>query len=548
MGVIFPGRPWQERIFIFLVFVCASLMILGIYTLHISPALSFDKGLPYNSSEPNIQKIEETTLTAAFHKILPEFITSKEEGNWWQMHESVYSLLEGRSEVEVELSRKGEDSAKGQAQVGFPALFEIVKRTWLIYLVALIYLISAVSVYQRHFTTPGLLLTVFFLACSAYFACSAPLVSRSITLHPAYFKFLIKALHISAGGLITLVHFALVFPEPKGIVNRYPWLLYLLYGYFILSTLLYFFGITAFGTTFPFFCLWVLVIVGAFLHSLIQERDPFLKKQISLSLTAPVLASLFFVIFYLLPGVLGMPPVQFTSFALLSLIIPSTLPSAMDNLHLYQTGLEKERVAQEDKERMREDLHDMILNNLATICLASKAALNSLDKDNACVKTRLQSIESLGTDSSRQLREFLQVIDEIHNTWEDLCGYLRRCGDELMEDRNIAFELDISHDSISLSPPPLRLRVCLYLVYRETLLNIIKHSGANKVKGSLLFRGDSVNCRIEDNGTGFDPGCEKEGHYGLKNMKKRVGALGGGLAIETGPGEGTRITFQFPLR
>lgn len=542
------NKVWPGRIVASLVFFVVSIGILGIYTLQISPALVFDSKFLSSGSEYKIQTIEDLTLDTPFFRDLPEFFSPAGEADWWKMHERVYGLLETKGKVEVALSRDGEDSLKSQAQVGFIPFFVILKKTWLIYLVAAIYLITAISVYRRHETTPGLILTIFFLACSAYFASSAPVVSRVVTLHPTSFKFLTKALHLSAGGLITLVHFAFVFPEPKPILKKYPWLPYFLYGYFFLAAFLYFSGITAFGTTFPFFCVWVLVIVGAFLHSLIQERDPFFKKQISLSLTAPILASLFFVIFFLLPGVLGLPPIQFTYFALLSLVIPSTLPSAMDNLQLYRAGLEKERLAQEDKERLRQDLHDLILNNLAIIILASEAALTQFDKDPALAGTKLRLIHNLAADSSRQLREFLQVIDESDNSWETFCGNLRKFAHDLVEARCVAFEINTANPPTGLPPPSLQLRVCLYHVYREALLNAIRHSGATAVKGVLFFEADHVICRIEDNGRGFDPGRETPGHYGIKNMKRRVQALGGVLNIESSIGEGTVITFRLPSR
>jgi len=158
--------------------------------------------------------------------------------------------------------------------------------------------------------SPGYL-TFFFLACPLYFVRSVPVVSRSLTLHPVAFNIMIAVLHAAAGGLMTLAHFALIFPAPKRVLTRYPRLLWLPYAYFALAMILYRAGITACGTTCPLFCVWIVVIIGAFLHSPITQGDPFLKKQISLSLTAPIFASLC-AVFDVLPGVLGLPPIPLT--------------------------------------------------------------------------------------------------------------------------------------------------------------------------------------------------------------------------------------------
>ena len=51
-----------------------------------------------------------------------------------------------------------------------------------------------------------------------------------------------------AGGMITLVHFSLVFPRPKFFIKGRPWLIHGLYLYFFGSMVLYFLKIAAFGT------------------------------------------------------------------------------------------------------------------------------------------------------------------------------------------------------------------------------------------------------------------------------------------------------------
>jgi len=297
-----------------------------------------------------------------------------------------------------------------------------------------------------------------------------------------------------------------------------------------------------------------LVIVGAFLHSLLTERDPFLKKQIRLSFTAPVFAGLF-AIFYLLPGVLSMPPVPLTYFALLSLIIPYALPLAMDNRSLYQERLEAERKqlgaeqrAQQEKERLRENLHDIILNNLAVISRSAEVSLHHLDHDPASVEDRLQTMRDLARETSQQIREFIQVIDERYSTWEAFCAHLQRWGHETAEGFGLAFHFEMSPSLLTHPPAPVQLRVGLYLVYREAIINAVKHAHAETVQVSLTGRGDSVVCEIQDNGVGFDPAHEHPGHYGLENIRKHVHELGGDVTITAGAGLGTHITCRFPLR
>jgi signal transduction histidine kinase len=260
-----------------------------------------------------------------------------------------------------------------------------------------------------------------------------------------------------------------------------------------------------------------------------------------------VLVSLFFVCLYVLPGVLRLPAVDFLYFALFFLLLPFALPLALDNLALYHGRLAAEHVAQQEKEHLRADLHDLILNNLAVISRTAEVARSHLDGGNSDIRKRLGAIQDLATMTSRQLREFLWVLDDRHNSWETLCGYLRQWGHELTEDAGCEFELEVMLAVLALPAPTLRLRTCLDRVYKETLHNAVRHAHATQMKATLFCRGAMVVCAIQDNGIGFDLSGVAHGHYGLKNMQRRAEAIGGRVSIVSRPGQGTSVTIELPL-
>ena len=66
-----------------------------------------------------------------------------------------------------------------------------------------------------------------------------------------------------------------------------------------------------------------------------------------------------------------------------------------------------------------------------------------------------------------------------------------------------------------------------------------------------LKQGDgTVVALIQDDGEGFDTaaaaGRREEGHFGLALLVDRASDLGGRLAIESKPGEGTAIVLEIP--
>ncbi len=84
----------------------------------------------------------------------------------------------------------------------------------------------------------------------------------------------------------------------------------------------------------------------------------------------------------------------------------------------------------------------------------------------------------------------------------------------------------------------------IFLVVKETLHNIVKHSSATEVLFVVNFSDHNLEIKIEDNGKGFS--LEKSQTYGngLSNMKKRIEDVGGAITLRSTQGKGTRIDFS----
>lgn len=195
------------------------------------PLLLGDAGFTSILSASDLRRIEDLSLEPTFIHRLPEFLTPAPETNWWQIQERVYTVLKGRESVDVEVTGTDGIPRGLQARVGVMPFAEIIQRAGLIYFVALIYLVSAIALYRRHRSPPRPLLACFLLSGALYLITSAPVASRALTLHPLSFKLLTAFLYAAAGGMITLLHFAFVFPEPKAMLRKCPWIPSLFYVY-----------------------------------------------------------------------------------------------------------------------------------------------------------------------------------------------------------------------------------------------------------------------------------------------------------------------------
>ena len=75
---------------------------------------------------------------------------------------------------------------------------------------------------------------------------------------------------------------------------------------------------------------------------------------------------------------------------------------------------------------------------------------------------------------------------------------------------------------------------------------MVKHSGATKVRVSLVLNEHGFRILIKDNGNGFEADKLEFKGNGLVNMKKRMNDIGGEIVIRSSAREGTEILIDVP--
>lgn len=94
------------------------------------------------------------------------------------------------------------------------------------------------------------------------------------------------------------------------------------------------------------------------------------------------------------------------------------------------------------------------------------------------------------------------------------------------------------------------VRVLLFDLVRELLLNVVKHAESDEAWVTLGPAADGqVELVVEDRGRGFDPeemerDSEGTAGFGLSGMRDRLDAIGGTLHLDAEPGRGTRVTLR----
>jgi signal transduction histidine kinase len=213
------------------------------------------------------------------------------------------------------------------------------------------------------------------------------------------------------------------------------------------------------------------------------------------------------------------------------------------------TSLTAELSLAEERERRRiaTELHDQVGQTL----ILSKLKLNSLEEGLSS-----SEFEALLGEISNHIGHSIEDIRSL--TFQLSPPLLYEVGfeaavewlaDELAERHG--FRVDFRDDGKK-KPLNEETRVALYQMVRELIINVVKHAAAKRVDISIGRFEDRIRVIVADDGSGFDkeaiqPRLAGNKSFGLFNIRHRTEYLGGGFAIESEIGRGTRITLLLPV-
>jgi signal transduction histidine kinase len=209
---------------------------------------------------------------------------------------------------------------------------------------------------------------------------------------------------------------------------------------------------------------------------------------------------------------------------------------------LYKTA--GEVAAREERRRIAHELHDRLLQVLATLSFRLEACRKHLTTAPDELARELQLMEGMTMNSITEIRQFLsgkEIPPIVPGTLpEQLKAEMKFLRDGL----GIHAILETEPEDLDLSP---KVEQEFYYILREGLINIARHSQASRAVVLLKETEQEITGSIEDDGIGFEPDLAKDdGRLGLGTMEERTIRLGGKLDIQTSPGMGTKISFTVP--
>ncbi|HEX2316074.1 MAG TPA: histidine kinase [Thermomonospora sp.] len=194
---------------------------------------------------------------------------------------------------------------------------------------------------------------------------------------------------------------------------------------------------------------------------------------------------------------------------------------------------------EEERRRLRRDLHDGLGPTLASLAMTVDAARITLHRDPAAVDPLL---EKLRTTMSRTIGDIRELVYGLRPPALDdlgLAGAVRALADGATGGPRVEVRVDGDLEDL-----PAAVEVAAYRIVQEALTNARRHSRASAVL-VRLERGDELSIGVADDGLGLPP--RVRAGVGLSSMRERAAELGGSCSVGPGAEGGTLVQARLPI-
>lgn len=226
--------------------------------------------------------------------------------------------------------------------------------------------------------------------------------------------------------------------------------------------------------------------------------------------------------------------------AVLCGIVAARAGSELERIDLVTRHADNVRT--EERNRLAQDLHDSVLQDLTATSLklrALAARAGSLSPEEAGSEAR--EIEGLVTEQQRRIRRFVEDHREARADHPvDVADELRRQAELLQRKWGVAMPFDWEGEPIHLRQ---RTVEDIVQLVSEATSNAVRHGSASRVRLHAGHSAGAMHLTLVDNGIGL---CNSGGQ-GSVSLRARVLQLGGSMALSNGT-PGLEVTMVIPVR
>ncbi|MCC6457036.1 MAG: PAS domain S-box protein [Caldilineaceae bacterium] len=202
---------------------------------------------------------------------------------------------------------------------------------------------------------------------------------------------------------------------------------------------------------------------------------------------------------------------------------------------------------QAERRRISQILHDDLQQRLYSLNFYLTNLRHALDTGNHTdILQMLAEINEIVDDSIRATRSLSVDLSPPVLHREGLVEAIHWLAMQMAQQHGLIVSV---HPADAFTLPDEDLRVLLFQIVRELLFNIVKHAGVKTAQVTLTHEDERIRIDVWDEGRGFDASAPStQNSQGLLRIQQRLQLLGGHMQIESGLGQGTRVTLYSPMR
>ena len=211
---------------------------------------------------------------------------------------------------------------------------------------------------------------------------------------------------------------------------------------------------------------------------------------------------------------------------------------------LYRYRMQKLIELERVRTRIATDLHDEIGSNLSLIAMIGEAARRRASNDSQMAGW-LSTIAGTSRETVDAMSDIVWAVNPGKDRLIDLTQRMRRVAEDLLSPRDVALAFN-APDKADDTKLDAETRREVFMIFKEGLNNIVKHSHCTKVTIDFRVESGGLSLKVSDNGKGFETGVATEGN-GLANMRRRTEKLRGQLEVISGMAGGTTVRLNVPI-
>lgn len=205
----------------------------------------------------------------------------------------------------------------------------------------------------------------------------------------------------------------------------------------------------------------------------------------------------------------------------------------------FQYNYRQKLKVEQLRNKIATDLHDEVGSNLSSISIFTEVLKKQLKTDPSKIDSILRKIKENSAESVTLMQDTVWALNPSNDGMEKLISRIISFGSEILGSKGITFnhQVDVDISKIQLD---MEARKNCFLILKEGINNIAKHSMAKNARLNVEQANHKTIFRLMDDGIGFDHEGQKDGN-GLLNFKKRAQASDFVIEIKSTPNEGTEI-------